>query len=195
MKPHPVMRSRSMSSHTTSGSNRPTVQTDFTPLTASAMAAVCRPDTWKSGLVTSWHARGAPSGGGLSIIIRRPWKKLSPSSAPTLRWVLIAPFGRPVVPLVYSRIAASSSSIGWSGNTASGRPRQIASKSSSITIAGTPGSAPSRRARRRRSATSTNGSELSPTAMAPRLIVAQNVTIHSGEFAPRIATRSPGPTP
>ncbi len=77
VKPQPVMCSRSMSSHTTSGSNRPTVHTDFTPLTASAMAAVCRPDTWKSGLVTSWHADGASSGGGLSISMRRPWKKLS----------------------------------------------------------------------------------------------------------------------
>ena len=36
---------------------------------------------------------------------------------------------------------------------------------------------------------------LRPTATAPRLTVAQNVMIHSGQFAARIATRSPGPTP
>src|SRR5689334_21800818 len=34
-----------------------------------------------------------------------------------------------------------------------------------------------------------------PTATAPRLTVAQNATIHSGQLAARIATRSPGPMP
>ena len=76
-------------------------------------------------------------------------------------------------------------------------------------MVGTPGSSPPRRSRRLRSATSTFGSQsarpyrisspthqpLSPTAIAPRLTAAQNVTIHSGQFAARIATRSPGPDP
>ena len=74
-----------------------------------------------------------------------------------------------------------------------------------MTIVGTPGSSPSRRARRFSSAMSTFGSESSmpyrislpthqpfrPTAIAPRLIAAQKVTIHSGQLAARIATRSP----
>src|SRR5271157_254446 len=34
-----------------------------------------------------------------------------------------------------------------------------------------------------------------PTAMAPRLTAAHQVTIHSGQFAARMPTRSPGPTP
>src|SRR3954453_17735800 len=36
---------------------------------------------------------------------------------------------------------------------------------------------------------------LSPTAIAPSDTVAQNVTTHSIELRPRMATRSPAPTP
>ena len=61
---------------------------------------MCRPDTWNNGALTSWHPGGASGFGGVSIAMRTPWKNDSPSAAIMLRWVLTAPFGRPVVPLV-----------------------------------------------------------------------------------------------
>jgi hypothetical protein len=95
-----VTRSASMRRMITTGSNRPIVQTLFTPPTRNAIAAVWRPETWKSGLDTSCTLGPASGAGGSNIMLRRPWKKVMPSNAPTLRCVWIAPFGRPVVPLV-----------------------------------------------------------------------------------------------
>ena len=58
---------------------------------------------WNSGLVTiaQLGGGGGESGaGGDIIIVRAPLRKFVVTKATTLRWVLIAPFGRPVVPLV-----------------------------------------------------------------------------------------------
>ena len=106
-------------------------------------------------------------------------------------------------------IAGSSSAIGCPGSAASGACARSAAQPLSISTTGTPGSTPPRRASRLRSAISSAGRQsprpkrisspvhqpFRPTAIAPRLTVAQKATIHSGQFAARIATRSPGPTP
>ena len=99
----PVMPSVWMSSITSSSSKRPSVHTERMPEIMNATAPMCRPDTWKSGYVTSWQigpGGGASGSGGRDIALRAPWKNDIPIAAITLRWVLTAPFGRPVVPLV-----------------------------------------------------------------------------------------------
>ncbi len=67
-------------------------------------AAAWSPETWNSGLVTIEQFGGAGGasggGGGASIIERAPLMKFEVTKAITLRCVLIAPLGRPVVPLV-----------------------------------------------------------------------------------------------
>ena len=49
----PVQRSCSITFAAVSGSNCPTSHTERVPVAMNAIAPVCRPDTWNSGLVMS----------------------------------------------------------------------------------------------------------------------------------------------
>jgi len=81
----PVTCSASMSCITFSGSKRPVSQTERTPLTMKAIVAMCSPETWKSGYVTSWQTGIASGGAGFAIAMRAPWKNDSPSAAAMFR--------------------------------------------------------------------------------------------------------------
>jgi hypothetical protein len=69
------------------------------------MASAKRPDMWKSGAEQSM-AGGGPGGRppslfrSLQSISRAPWNDAVLMKQTTLRWVMTAPLGRPVVPLV-----------------------------------------------------------------------------------------------
>ena len=66
-------------------------QTDRRPLAMDMMAAVWRPETWNSGLVTYRHVGGAAGvsagAGGASIRLRKPPMVVREIRATTLRWV------------------------------------------------------------------------------------------------------------
>ena len=203
-----LMPSSTVSCTTRAGSKRPMGQTVLDPAMSDVTVELCIPERWNIGNT----ARRAPSAEGVSpasIESRAPITNAASTNEMKLRWLTIAAFGRPVVPDVNCRTIGSSSAIGVSGRSASGAKASRSAKSSSITIVGTPGSVPSRRARRRRSATSRAGvvtsspysislrvhQPLKQTATAPMAAQAQKVTMYSGQLAASIATRSPCPIP
>ena len=67
----PVHRSRSITCIATAGSKRPISHTLFNPVASIITAALCRPETWNSGLDTSWHVGngGGSSGAGGGAVI------------------------------------------------------------------------------------------------------------------------------
>ena len=145
---------------TLAASKRPVGHTSLAPPARPAVVEPKSPDRWNSGNTAS-VAPGARRGRGSVIMRRAPRNIVVMVKATMLRWLISAPFGRPVVPLVKSSTAGSSSWISTSGRDASGAWSRSAGKSRSITIVGTPGSAPSSRARRRSSATRSEGSDSS----------------------------------
>ena len=184
-------------------------QTLPAPVAIGVMLALCSPEMWNIGN-TANRGRAAPE---VEAPTCAPWaapRKMTIWTKPTrLRWLSTAALGRPVVPEVNCINAGWSSSMATSGRSASGAKSTKASKSSSMTTTGMPGSAPWRRSRRAWSATSSDGRvrpsacaissrvhhPLQATATAPRDTVAQNVNVHSGRLAARMATRSPAPIP
>ena len=203
-----VMPSSTVSCSTRVGSKRPIGHTVLTPPSSDVTVELCIPERWNSGNT----ARRAPPAAGAapeSIESRAPMRKAASTNEMKLRWLSMAAFGRPVVPDVNCSTIGSSSAIGVSGRPTPGWAAAISAKSSSMTMVGTPGSSPSRRARRRRSATSRAGrvdsrpysislrvhQPLKQTATAPSAAHAQKVTMYSGQLAARIATRSPWPMP
>ena len=82
-----------------------------------------RPEMWKSGLAASDSIGGfggASGSAGNRKASRAPRMNAHVMYALKLRWVMTAPLGRPVVPLVNRIVAGSSSMIGWSGSDAPG---------------------------------------------------------------------------
>ena len=203
------MPSSVVSRITVAGSNLPIGQTLPAPVAIGVMLALCSPEMWNMGNTARRGRLGPVEGSPTEAVWAAPRKLTTWTKPTTLRWLSIAAFGRPVVPEVNCSRAGWSSSISTSGRAASGTNASKSAKSSSMTTTGMPGSAPSRRARRLTSATSNFGAvwtracwissrvhqPLHATATAPSDTVAQNATIHSGQLAARMATRSPAATP
>ncbi len=100
---HTVTRCSWISSSARSGVNRPSGITSLRPASIPTTRVEWHPDTWKSGEVNSDTFWPAPGSG------RAPPPVIDPATASymvfwrlaiMLRWVEMAPFGRPVVPEV-----------------------------------------------------------------------------------------------
>ena len=92
-----------MSCRAVSGSNRPSGMTSFTPAIIPTTRLLWQPDTWNSGrgqeadgLAAAGRRATAASGSAIAvaIVLKIVFWRL----ATMLRWVEMAPLGRPVVP-------------------------------------------------------------------------------------------------
>ena len=173
------------------------------------------PEMWKNG-VAQIDAGGGASGDGTiplsSMVTARP-NAIAEPMCTRLRWVRVAPLGRPVVPDVNRIMNGSSSSMATSGRSAPVSAR--AATCSTRVAKGTMGTSPSvmptsaSRSSRASSPKRTLGvvsctpyassgpvhQPLSPTMMPPRATVAHSASAYGRLLALANATRSPLPTP
>ncbi len=155
--PQFVKRSRSINRSTRSMSNRPVVITAVSPNASRGTARLCSAAIWNSG-VASRNLRalgGRPNSAAKASLLNR-WKS---TAATMFRCECVAPFGRPVVPLVNRITAGSSSPTSGTGSSAPGCAVDSAGMSTSVESTGT-STAPSS-SRRGPSATISFGSESS----------------------------------
>ncbi len=130
---HADTRCSAVSRRWVAGSHRPGGgKTNVLPNRAPVMNSGAVPEMWKNG-VAQMDAGGGASGGGVTPFSSMLTVRLNAIADPMctrLRWVSVAPFGRPVVPDVKRIMNGSSSSMATSGRSMSSPARAPACSTS-----------------------------------------------------------------
>ena len=209
----PVHRSRSITCIATAGSKRPISHTLFSPVASIITAALCRPETWNSGLDTSWHVgqRRRVVGTGR----RREHHRLGAvvEVEHQVRRDVAVRVDRALGPAGRARRVEDDRGIVLVDlDVGERRVGRVRLELGEVVLHHDDGNAgigafdaldalavgdEHLRVRSRRGSSGSRARSTSRSGRPrsrPRLIAAQNEITHSGQFAPRIATRSPGCT-